>query len=123
MVRKENKKFDLFSFTKLQLEVESVYTILVVFGIFLTFILLSNNIIYETYLVWIILVSFANYIVGLLLNCKSFKIIGIGAVLAGFILFGINFIIDLSGVIKYISALIVGGSFIILGILKKAKDV
>jgi hypothetical protein len=71
-----------------------------------------------------ILLSFANYVMGFVMNNKNFIKVGAFGLVASAIVFILAILIDdniLSAYISYIAALIIGGGLVYLGFMMKKE--
>ncbi len=122
-MKKENKKYDLFTLTKTQKFIETVYGINTIFGVMLTYLLVSSSLTEYSYIVWIFLLGFSKYMVGFATNLKQFSYTGILSIIVAFILFLVTFNgIDTKEIGKYLAVVFISGGCIYLGlILNKEK--
>lgn len=122
--KKENKKYDLKEFTLLQKFVETNYTFCIIFAIVLTYIFVSNSVGVYSYLSWMFLIGYADFVTGFVLNNKRFTAVGLLNISASIAIITITFIFSplvIALYIKYISAIFVGGGLIYLGISIKKE--
>ena len=125
-MKKENKKYELFTLTKTQKFIETVYGINTIFGVMLTYFLVSNSLTEYSYIVWIFLLGFSKYLVGFATNQKQFSYTGILSIIVAFILFLVALYgIDTKEIGKYLSVIFISGSCIYLGLIlnKEQKSV
>jgi hypothetical protein len=121
---KENEKYDLNKSTKIQKFVESVYTFAVFFAIFLTYIFVTNDMLFYSYIVWIFLIGFSDYIIGFILNNIYFTIVGMINMVLVFAILTLSFVFGIElfeQYIKYIAVLFSSFGCIYLGIKSKKK--
>ena len=125
-MKKENKKYDLFTLTKTQKFIETVYGLNTIFGVMLTYLLVSNSLTEYSYIVWIFLLGFSKYVVGFATNLNQFSYTGILSIIVAFILFlATLYGIDTKEVGKYLAVIFVSGGCIYLGLIlnKEQKSV
>jgi magnesium-transporting ATPase (P-type) len=124
LMKKINKKYDLEKFTKKQKFIETICTIAVFFSLLLSVAFFSKGLITYGFLSWMILLSFANYVMGFVMNNKNFIKVGVFGLVAAAIVFILAILIDdniLSAYISYIAALIIGGGLVYLGFMMKKE--
>jgi len=125
IIKKENKKYDIKSFTKLQKFVESNYTFTIVFATALTYVFISNNLAVYAYLSWIFMFGYADFVTGFVVNCKKFTTVGIINISASIAMVTITFIFGIQVIapyIKYIAVLFLSGSLIYNGLTLKGIE-
>ncbi len=122
----ENKKYDLSSLTKTQKFIESIYGFNTVFGVLITYLLISNSLNSYSYIVWIFILGLNKYMVGFATNLSKFSNIGIINIIVAFILFlATLYGIDTKDISKYLAVLFISGGCIYLGLTlsKEQKSV
>ncbi len=125
-MKRENKKYDLFTLTKTQKFIETVYGLNTIFGVMLTYLLVSNSLTEYSYIVWIFILGVNKYMVGFATNLKQFNYTGILSIIVAFILFLTTLYgIDTKEIAKYLAVIFISGGCIYLGIIinKEQKSV
>jgi len=123
-IRKENIKYNLQKFTKVQTYIEANYTFAIVFAVVLTIIFTTNNLIVYAYLSCIFLFGYSDWVSGFILNNRKFTVVGLINMSVSLAIFTICILFNpalIQSSIKYIAVLFSSGGLIYLGISIK-KD-
>ena len=120
LTKKENKKYDIQNFTKIQKFIEKVFTLNMIFGILISIVLVQNELVSYIYLIWVFLIGVAGYIVGFTINSKIFLKHGTISAIMSLVLFAFNILFDFSMLNQAFAVISLGFGYIYLGIkLKK----
>ena len=120
--KKENKKYDIKKFTKLQKFIETNYTFSIIFSMALTYIFVSNDLGVYSYLAWMFMFGYADFITSFVVNCKKMSAVGLINITASIAIVSITFIFGtdvIESFMKYIAVLFLSGSLIINGLILK----
>jgi magnesium-transporting ATPase (P-type) len=123
-IKKENKKYELEKFTKLQTFIETNYTFSTFFSTILTFVFISNQLGIYTYLSWMFMLGFSTFICGFVMNNKKFTLIALINIALALAIMTLSVVFTplfFEPFIKYIATLFIGGGFIYLGITTKKE--
>jgi len=119
----ENSKYDLSNLTKTQKFIESIYGFSTVFGGFMTYLFLQNDLVSYAYIIWIFLLGLNKFMIGFAINQKRFQRAGILSISISFILFLTSLYgIDTKEVGKYLAVIFVSGGCVYLGIVTKREQ-
>ncbi len=122
-MKQENKKYDLSTLTKTQKFIESIYGLNTIFGVMITYLLISNSLIEYSYIVWIFILGLNKYMVGFATNLKKFSYVGIINIIIAFLLFSATLYgIETKEVGKYLAVIFVSGGCIYLGLALKKEQ-
>ena len=120
LTKKENRKYDLKHFTKLQKFAELIYGFNVLFGIVLSIVFVKFQLVGYAYLSWVFLLGISGYVLGFVINSKSYLNHGKISMIASLILMIINLFQEISFVDQLFAIGMIGLGYIYLGMrLKK----
>lgn len=122
LTKKENIKYDIQNFTKIQKFIETVFTFNVIFGILISIILVQNELVSYIYLIWVFLIGVAGYIVGFTINSKIFLNHGKVSAILSLVLFAFSLIFDLTLLNQAFAIISLGFGYIYLGIKLKKES-
>lgn len=118
LVKRINSRYDLKRFTKTQTFINVIYVLSILFSLLLTvFFAFHGNAVYA-YFSWIVLLGFATYTSGFVINHRKFMITGILNLTVGLALFAAAIVYADSIPLllaKCLSVVTVSGGFIYLG--------
>ncbi len=121
LTKKENRKYDLAEFTKLQRFAEVVYGFNVIFGIVLSVIFVKFHLVGYAYLSWVFLLGVSGYMLGFVINSKSYLNHGKISVVASLILLIVNLFQETVLIDRLFAIVTIGLGYIYLGMRSKKE--
>ena len=121
MTQKENDKYEIDRYTKIQKFTESLFTFNVIFGILLSFILAEYGLVDYIYLVWVFLLTLSGYLAGFVLNSKLFLVHSKYSMVISLILFVLTLFFNITIFNQIFALLSLGFGYIYIGIRLKRK--
>ncbi|MCF6330891.1 MAG: hypothetical protein L3I99_05020 [Sulfurimonas sp.] len=118
LMKKENINYDITECTKKQKFIFRCYLLTSLFGITMSVLLVSHNLLIPIYMLWIFICGIGNFVVGFIINRGEFIKAGYGSIVLSIILMGIaSFVPDLGSLDTVFERVVQSATIFSLGVI------